>query len=102
MRSTQGSPRFHQRRFHRFPGRVFRLVQFIAARGGRIILITDAEGADHAASKTLSTLELPEMDSTVAPFVFAIPVQLIAHHTTAMIGTDIDRPRNLAKSLTVK
>ena len=62
MRSTQGSPRFHQRRFHRFPGRVFRLVQFIAARGGRIILITDAEGADHAASKTLSTLELPEMD----------------------------------------
>ncbi len=42
------------------------------------------------------------MDSTVAPFVYAIPVHLIAHHTAAMIGTDIDRPRNLAKSVTVK
>ena len=77
-------------------------MQEVAARGGRIILITHAEGADHAAVKTLATLELPEMTSTLTPFVYAIPVQLIAYHTAAIIGTDIDRPRNLAKSVTVE
>jgi glucosamine--fructose-6-phosphate aminotransferase (isomerizing) len=77
-------------------------MQEVAARGGRIILITHGEGADHAVIKTLATLELPEMTSTLTPFVYAIPIQLIAYHTAAIIGTDIDRPRNLAKSVTVE
>ena len=77
-------------------------MQEVAARGGRIILITHAEGADQATVKTLATLELPEMTSTLTPFVYAIPIQLIAYHTAAIIGTDIDRPRNLAKSVTVE
>ena len=77
-------------------------MQEVAARGGRIILITHGEGADHAAVKTLATLELPETTSTLTPFVYAIPIQLIAYHTAAIIGTDIDRPRNLAKSVTVE
>jgi glucosamine--fructose-6-phosphate aminotransferase (isomerizing) len=77
-------------------------MQEVAARGGRIILITDAKGAAHAAVRTLATLILPEMASTVTPLVYAVPVQLIAYHTAVLMGTDVDQPRNLAKSVTVE
>jgi glutamine---fructose-6-phosphate transaminase (isomerizing) len=77
-------------------------MQEVAARGGKIILVTDPKGAEEATVESLETLTLPDMASTVTPLVYAIPVQLIAYHTAAAIGTDVDQPRNLAKSVTVE
>ncbi len=77
-------------------------MQEVAARGGRIILITDPKGAAEAARSSLTTLVLPDMATTVTPLVYAIPVQLIAYHTAVNMGTDVDQPRNLAKSVTVE
>jgi len=77
-------------------------MQEVAARGAKIILVTDPKGAQEASIESLVTLILPEMASTVTPLVYAIPVQLIAYHTAAAIGTDVDQPRNLAKSVTVE
>ncbi|MGE0564413.1 MAG: glutamine--fructose-6-phosphate transaminase (isomerizing) [Pseudolabrys sp.] len=77
-------------------------MQEVAARGGRIILVTDPKGAKEAAIQSISTLTLPDMASTVTPLVYAIPVQLMAYHTAIALGTDVDQPRNLAKSVTVE
>lgn len=77
-------------------------MQEVAARGGKIILVTDPKGAAEATIESLETLILPEMASTVTPLVYSIPVQLMAYHTAAAIGTDVDQPRNLAKSVTVE
>jgi glucosamine--fructose-6-phosphate aminotransferase (isomerizing) len=77
-------------------------MQEVAARGGKIILLTDPKGAREAHVESLSKLTLPEMPSTVTPLVYAIPVQLIAYHTAVVMGTDVDQPRNLAKSVTVE
>ncbi len=77
-------------------------MQEVAARGGRLILVTDAEGAAAAEGQPMATLILPTMPSTVAPLVYAVPVQLIAYHTAVIMGTDVDQPRNLAKSVTVE
>jgi glucosamine--fructose-6-phosphate aminotransferase (isomerizing) len=77
-------------------------MQEVAARGGKIILITDPKGAAEASAISLTTLVLPDMATTVTPIVYAIPVQLIAYHTAVNIGTDVDQPRNLAKSVTVE
>ncbi len=77
-------------------------MQEVAARGGKIILITDPKGAKEAAALSLSTLVLPDMATTVTPIVYAIPVQLMAYHTAVNMGTDVDQPRNLAKSVTVE
>jgi glucosamine--fructose-6-phosphate aminotransferase (isomerizing) len=77
-------------------------MQEVAARGGRIILITDQKGAAAATVNSLVTMTVPEMPVTVAPLVYAIPVQLIAYHTAVIMGTDVDQPRNLAKSVTVE
>ncbi len=77
-------------------------MQEVAARGGKIILVTDPKGAAEATVSSLVTLTLPEMPATVTPLVYAIPVQLIAYHTAVMMGTDVDQPRNLAKSVTVE
>jgi glucosamine--fructose-6-phosphate aminotransferase (isomerizing) len=77
-------------------------MQEVAARGGKIILVTDPQGAREAHVESLLKLALPEMPATVTPLVFAIPVQLIAYHTAVMMGTDVDQPRNLAKSVTVE
>jgi glucosamine--fructose-6-phosphate aminotransferase (isomerizing) len=74
----------------------------VAARGGRLVLLTDAQGARAANSKPWVTLTLPTMPATVAPLVYAVPVQLIAYHTAVIMGTDVDQPRNLAKSVTVE
>ncbi len=74
----------------------------VAARGGRIILVTDPKGAKEAASDQIVTLTLPDMAATVTPLVYAVPVQLIAYHTAVALGTDVDQPRNLAKSVTVE
>jgi glutamine---fructose-6-phosphate transaminase (isomerizing) len=77
-------------------------MQEVAARGGKIILVTDPKGAAEATIESLVTLTLPAMPATVTPLVYAIPVQLIAYHTAVMMGTDVDQPRNLAKSVTVE
>jgi len=77
-------------------------MQEVAARGGRIILMTDAKGASEAAIESLVTIVLPDMAATFTPMVYAIPVQLLAYHTAVIMGTDVDQPRNLAKSVTVE
>jgi glucosamine--fructose-6-phosphate aminotransferase (isomerizing) len=77
-------------------------MQEVAARGGKIILITDPRGASEASVPSLKTLVLPDMPTTVTPIVYAVPVQLIAYHTAVNMGTDVDQPRNLAKSVTVE
>src|SRR6516165_2979286 len=77
-------------------------MQEVAARGGRIILITDPKGAAGATVNSVVTMTVPEMPVTVTPLVYAIPVQLIAYHTAVIMGTDVDQPRNLAKSVTVE
>ncbi len=74
----------------------------VAARGGKIILITDKKGADAVSLDAVSTIILPDMPSTITPLVYAVPLQLMAYHTAVMRGTDVDQPRNLAKSVTVE
>jgi glucosamine--fructose-6-phosphate aminotransferase (isomerizing) len=77
-------------------------MQEVAARGGRLILMTDAKGAAATEGQSLVTLTLPTMPATVGPLVYAVPVQLLAYHTAVALGTDVDQPRNLAKSVTVE
>jgi glucosamine--fructose-6-phosphate aminotransferase (isomerizing) len=77
-------------------------MQEVAARGGRIILMTDAKGAAEATVGSLVTIVMPDMAATFTPMVYAIPVQLLAYHTAVIMGTDVDQPRNLAKSVTVE
>ena len=77
-------------------------MQEVAARGGRIILITDKTGAAKAAMDTEHTLIMPDMPEILTPLIYSIPVQLLAYHTAVLMGTDVDQPRNLAKSVTVE
>jgi glutamine---fructose-6-phosphate transaminase (isomerizing) len=77
-------------------------MQEVAARGGRIILVTDSKGAHEAHVESAAKIVLPDMAATVTPLVYAIPVQLLAYHTAVVMGTDVDQPRNLAKSVTVE
>jgi glutamine---fructose-6-phosphate transaminase (isomerizing) len=82
--------------------KTFSNMQEVAARGGRLIVMTDAEGARAAKADTMVTLTLPTVHPAVAPIVYAVPVQLLAYHTAVLMGTDVDQPRNLAKSVTVE
>ena len=77
-------------------------MQEVAARDGKIILLSDPQGAHEAHVDSLFKLTLPAMPATVTPLVYAIPVQLIAYHTAAVMGKDVDQPRSLAKSVTVE
>ncbi len=77
-------------------------MQEVAARQGKLVLLTDPEGAHEVHMDSVSKLTLPAMPATVTPLVYAIPVQLIAYHTAVVMGTDVDQPRNLAKSVTVE
>ncbi len=74
----------------------------VAARGGMVILISDAEGIKKLGDKAVHTIEIPAIDPFVAPILYAVPVQLLAYHTAVLKGTDVDQPRNLAKSVTVE
>ena len=76
-------------------------MQEVAARGGQIILLTDAD-QDHVGCQTMNVQQLPKADSFVNPLIYAIPVQLLAYYTAVFMGTDVDQPRNLAKSVTVE
>ena len=77
-------------------------IQEVIARGGRVILLSDAEGCRRLAGDVAHTLELPTVEPFVAPILYALPVQLLAYHTAVLKGTDVDQPRNLAKSVTVE
>jgi glucosamine--fructose-6-phosphate aminotransferase (isomerizing) len=77
-------------------------MQEVAARGGRLILVTDAKGAAAADGRSLATLTMPPVPATVGPLIYAVPVQLLAYHAAVALGTDVDQPRNLAKSVTVE
>ncbi|MGD1888813.1 MAG: glutamine--fructose-6-phosphate transaminase (isomerizing) [Cohaesibacteraceae bacterium] len=73
----------------------------VAARGGKIILITDQKGADAVSLDAVSKIVMPDMPATITPLVYAVPLQLIAYHTAVIRGTAVDQPRHLAKSVTV-
>ncbi len=77
-------------------------LQEAAARGGQMIVFSDAEGAAKLAGIAQETVVLPKVDPFVAPILYAIPVQLLAYHVAVLKGTDVDQPRNLAKSVTVE
>ena len=77
-------------------------MQEVAARGGRIIFITDEAGAAASTLPTMATIVLPVVDEIIAPMIFSLPIQLLAYHTAVFMGTDVDQPRNLAKSVTVE
>lgn len=74
----------------------------VAARGGSVVLISDKEGIGKMGDYAEHTIELPPIDPFVAPILYAIPVQLLAYHTAVIKGTEVDQPRNLAKSVTVE
>ena len=77
-------------------------MQEVRARGGKIVLISDAEGLAEAGEGCLATIEMPKVHPLIAPLVYAVPVQLLAYHVALAKGTDVDQPRNLAKSVTVE
>jgi glutamine---fructose-6-phosphate transaminase (isomerizing) len=74
----------------------------VRARGGKVILISDAAGIAEAGEGCLATIEMPTVHPLIAPLVYAVPVQLLAYHVACAKGTDVDQPRNLAKSVTVE
>lgn len=77
-------------------------MQEVVARGGKVILLSDAAGIGKAGDFAKSCVEMPDCDPFVAPILYAVPVQLLAYHTAVFKGTDVDQPRNLAKSVTVE
>ncbi|WP_106639718.1 glutamine--fructose-6-phosphate transaminase (isomerizing) [Allosphingosinicella vermicomposti] len=77
-------------------------MQEVQARGGKVVLISDAEGLAQASEGTIATIEMPKVHPLIAPLVYAIPIQLLAYHVAVAKGTDVDQPRNLAKSVTVE
>jgi glucosamine--fructose-6-phosphate aminotransferase (isomerizing) len=76
--------------------------QEVIARGGRVILLTDKKGSEEFGNNAQHIIALPQVDQFVAPILYAIPVQLLAYHAAVNKGTDVDQPRNLAKSVTVE
>lgn len=77
-------------------------MQEVSARGGQIVLISDKEGIADAGEGCIATIEMPKVHPLIAPLVYAVPVQLLAYHVACAKGTDVDQPRNLAKSVTVE
>lgn len=77
-------------------------MQEVAARGGKIILITDREGANAAEIDDAKVIIMPKVPDILMPLVYSVPIQLLAYHTAVFMGTDVDQPRNLAKSVTVE
>ncbi len=76
-------------------------LQEVATRGGQIILISDAE-PEKVGCKLAAHIEMPAASAFTNPLIYAVPVQLLAYHTAVIMGTDVDQPRNLAKSVTVE
>ena len=82
--------------------KIFSNLQEVLARGGRVILLSDEEGAQKLGSQATARVTMPRVHPFIAPIVYAIPVQLLAYHAAVARGTDVDHPRNLAKSVTVE
>jgi glucosamine--fructose-6-phosphate aminotransferase (isomerizing) len=74
----------------------------VKARGGKLVLISDSPGVARLGSQAAASVTLPPIDPVVAPILYTVPVQLLAYHTAVAKGTDVDQPRNLAKSVTVE
>ncbi len=74
----------------------------VRARGGQVVLISDSKGLEQASEGCIATIEIPMVHPLIAPLVYAVPVQLLAYHVAVVKGTDVDQPRNLAKSVTVE
>ncbi len=77
-------------------------MQEVQARGGKVVLISDYDGVEAAGEGCIATITMPKVHPLIAPLVYAIPVQLLAYHVAVAKGTDVDQPRNLAKSVTVE
>ena len=77
-------------------------VEELIARGGKVIFVSDRAGIARLGARAFATIEMPAIDPFVAPLLYAVPVQLLAYHTAVLKGTDVDQPRNLAKSVTVE
>ncbi len=77
-------------------------MQEVMAREGKVLLVSDAAGTKDAAADAWKTITMPAVDPVLAPILYAIPAQLLAYHTAVAKGTDVDQPRNLAKSVTVE
>jgi glutamine---fructose-6-phosphate transaminase (isomerizing) len=77
-------------------------MQEVQARGGQVVLISDYDGVQSAGEGCIATITMPKVHPLIAPLVYAIPVQLLAYHVAVAKGTDVDQPRNLAKSVTVE
>jgi len=76
-------------------------MQEVMARGGKVLLISDKDGIEKA-GKVWASIEVPTTNSFITPLIYAIPVQLLAYYAALAKGTDVDQPRNLAKSVTVE
>ncbi len=77
-------------------------MQEVMARGGKVLLITDSAGAEAAGADVWRTIVMPQVSEVLSPMLYALPAQLLAYHTAVAKGTDVDQPRNLAKSVTVE
>ncbi|MBT8418388.1 MAG: SIS domain-containing protein, partial [Silicimonas sp.] len=77
-------------------------MQEVIARGGKIVLVSDRTGLRTAGDGTWEMIEMPQTPELIQPIVYAVPAQLLAYHTAVAMGTDVDQPRNLAKSVTVE
>ena len=77
-------------------------MQEVIARGAKVVFISDAAGIKRLGNLAQATIEMPSVDAFVAPILYTIPVQLLAYHVAVLKGTDVDQPRNLAKSVTVE
>lgn len=77
-------------------------IEQVAARGGKVIAVTDAAGRERVSDIATHVIEIPASETFVAPILYSIPVQLLAYHVAVLKGTDVDQPRNLAKSVTVE
>jgi len=74
----------------------------VAARGARVVMITNEDAAKTNGSNALETITIPTTASFISPFLYTVPVQLLSYHAAVFMGTDVDQPRNLAKSVTVE
>ncbi len=77
-------------------------LQEVVARGGKVVLLSDRSGVEKLSAYCWRTVTLPDSEPFVAPILYSLPVQLLAYHTAVLKGTDVDQPRNLAKSVTVE